>query len=53
MDTVIAGATRPEQVAANASAVAWEPTADELEAIDAVVAPGSGPGHSTFAAPRR
>lgn len=53
VDTVIAGATRPEQVAANASAVAWEPTADELEAIDAVVAPGSGPGHSTFAAPRR
>lgn len=53
VDTVIAGATRPEQVAANARAVEWEPTAEELDAIDRVVAPGSGPGHSTFAAPRR
>lgn len=53
VDTVIAGATRPEQVAANARAVEWEPTAEELDALDAVVAPGSGPGHSTFAASRR
>ncbi|MGO1409370.1 MAG: hypothetical protein ACTHV2_13390, partial [Brachybacterium sp.] len=53
VDTVIAGATRPEQVAANARAMAWEPTAEELGAIDSVVAPGSGPGHSTFAASRR
>ena len=53
VDTVIAGATRPEQVAANASAVEWEPTAEERDAIDAVVPPGSGPGHSTFAASRR
>ncbi|MGO2537779.1 MAG: aldo/keto reductase, partial [Brachybacterium tyrofermentans] len=53
VDTVIAGATRPEQVASNARAVAWEPTAEELDAIDRVVAPGSGPGHSTFAASRR
>ncbi|MGP9604747.1 aldo/keto reductase [Brachybacterium sp. AOP42-E1-35] len=53
VDTVIAGATRPEQVAANARAVAWEPTAQELDAIDAVAAPGSGPGHTTFAASRR
>lgn len=53
VDTVIAGATRPEQVAANARAVEWEPTAEELDSIDRVVAPGSGPGHSTFAARRR
>ncbi|GAA4523612.1 aldo/keto reductase [Brachybacterium paraconglomeratum] len=53
VDTVIAGATRPEQVAANARAVEWEPTVEELDSIDRVVAPGSGPGHSTFAARRR
>lgn len=53
VDTVIAGATRPEQVVANARAVEWEPSVEELDAIDRVVAPGSGPGHSTFAASRR
>jgi aryl-alcohol dehydrogenase-like predicted oxidoreductase len=31
--SVIAGATKPEQVRANASAGAWEPTADELAEI--------------------
>lgn len=38
--TVIAGATRPEQIAANAHAAAWQPDADDLAALDAVVAPG-------------
>ena len=31
--SVIAGATKPEQVRANAAAGAWEPTADELAAL--------------------
>ena len=35
---VIAGATKPEQVAANASATEWTLTADDLAEIDAVIA---------------
>jgi aryl-alcohol dehydrogenase-like predicted oxidoreductase len=31
---VIAGATRPEQVAANAAALAWQPSAADLAALD-------------------
>jgi aryl-alcohol dehydrogenase-like predicted oxidoreductase len=34
--SVIAGASTPDQVRANASAVAWSPTADELAQIDAI-----------------
>jgi aryl-alcohol dehydrogenase-like predicted oxidoreductase len=34
--SVIAGATRPEQVRANAEAGAWEPSAGDLEALDAI-----------------
>jgi aryl-alcohol dehydrogenase-like predicted oxidoreductase len=34
--SVIAGATRPEQVVANAAAAAWTPTADDLVALDAL-----------------
>ena len=34
--SVIAGATRPEQVRANAAAGAWEPTADELAELRAL-----------------
>jgi aryl-alcohol dehydrogenase-like predicted oxidoreductase len=41
--SVIAGATRPEQVRANAAAGAWEPTADELAEIDAIVPPPGAP----------
>lgn len=52
VDTVIAGATRPDQVAANARAVVWEPTDDDLSRIDAIVARGSGTGHTTFAPSR-
>ena len=52
VDTIIAGATRPEQVAANAGAVQWAPTADDLDALDGIVAQGSGTGYVTFA-PRR
>jgi aryl-alcohol dehydrogenase-like predicted oxidoreductase len=31
--SVIAGATKPEQVRANAAAGEWRPSADELEAL--------------------
>jgi aryl-alcohol dehydrogenase-like predicted oxidoreductase len=37
--SVIAGATSPEQVRANAEAGQWEPTPDELEEIDKIVPP--------------
>jgi aryl-alcohol dehydrogenase-like predicted oxidoreductase len=37
--SVIAGATKPEQVTANVQAGSWAPTADELAAIDEVVPP--------------
>lgn len=53
VDSIIAGATRAEQVATNAQSVLWEPSEDDLEAIDAIVAPGSGPGAATFATRRR
>jgi aryl-alcohol dehydrogenase-like predicted oxidoreductase len=35
---VTAGATRPEQVRANARAADWEPTADDLEQLNALIA---------------
>ena len=35
--SVIAGATSPEQVKANAAAGEWEPTQDQLAAIDKIV----------------
>lgn len=38
--SVISGATSPEQVRANVRAGAWEPSADQLAAIDAVAPPG-------------
>ena len=53
VDTVIAGATRSAQVAANAKAVQWRPSPEDLEAIDAIVAPGTGNGYQTFATGRR
>ena len=36
VSSVIAGATRPEQVRENAAAVAWVPTADELAQLDEI-----------------
>jgi aryl-alcohol dehydrogenase-like predicted oxidoreductase len=39
--SVIAGATKAEQVVANVAAGGWQPTADELARIDAIV-PGPG-----------
>ena len=38
--SVIAGATRPEQVYANAAAGAWEPTIEDLAALDAITDAG-------------
>jgi aryl-alcohol dehydrogenase-like predicted oxidoreductase len=39
--SVIAGATRPEQVKANAAAGAWEPTPEDLVALDAIAPRGT------------
>jgi aryl-alcohol dehydrogenase-like predicted oxidoreductase len=39
--SVIAGATRPEQVRANAAAGLWEPTAEDLVALDELVPRGT------------
>jgi len=39
--SVIAGATRPEQVLANVKAADWHPTPDDLAALDAIVPRGS------------
>jgi aryl-alcohol dehydrogenase-like predicted oxidoreductase len=40
--SVIAGATSPAQVRANAAAGGWEPTEDQLAAIDKIVPPPAG-----------
>ncbi len=37
--SVIAGATRPEQVTANAAATSWQPTDEDLAAIDEILPP--------------
>ncbi|HZJ26124.1 MAG TPA: aldo/keto reductase [Acidimicrobiia bacterium] len=39
--SVIAGATRPDQVVANATAAQWVPSQDDLAAIDAIVPRGA------------
>lgn len=46
--SVIAGATRPEQILSNAKAVEWEPTPEDLAAIDEIV-PAAPSGYTTFA----
>ncbi len=48
--SVIAGATKPEQVAANAAAGEWTPTADDLDELAAIGRPAQS--YTTFA-PRR
>lgn len=50
--SVIAGVSRAEQVAVNAKAVEWEPTEDDLAALDEAVPRGTGAGYDTFATPR-
>jgi aryl-alcohol dehydrogenase-like predicted oxidoreductase len=42
--SVIAGATSPEQVKANAAAADWVPSAAELAGIDAIVPPPTPSG---------
>jgi len=39
VSSVIAGATRPEQVRANAAAASWHMTADEVAQVDAIAEP--------------
>ena len=39
VSSVIAGATRPEQVTQNAAAGAWVPTAADLAALDEIFPP--------------
>jgi aryl-alcohol dehydrogenase-like predicted oxidoreductase len=39
--SVIAGATRPEQIRANAAAGLWEPTDEDLDALDKIVPRGT------------
>jgi aryl-alcohol dehydrogenase-like predicted oxidoreductase len=39
VSSVIAGATRPEQVRANAAAAGWVPDADDLAALERILAP--------------
>jgi aryl-alcohol dehydrogenase-like predicted oxidoreductase len=39
--SVIAGATRPDQIAGNARAARWIPSEDDLRALDEIVPPGS------------
>lgn len=41
--SVIAGATKPEQIEQNAAAAAWRPTADQAKQIDAISPPPPGP----------
>lgn len=43
--SVIAGASSPDQVRANAEAVEWQPAPSELEAIDAMVPPPAPPSY--------
>jgi aryl-alcohol dehydrogenase-like predicted oxidoreductase len=40
--SVIAGATRPEQVAANVAALRWEPSAEDLAELDRIAPTGRG-----------
>ncbi|MGH3358345.1 MAG: aldo/keto reductase [Nocardioidaceae bacterium] len=49
--SVIAGATRPEQIAANVRAGAWQPSADDLAALDEINDPADGRFSYTSFAP--
>ena len=43
VSSIIAGATKPEQLAANVRAVEWTLAQDELQAIDRITAGGQSP----------
>jgi aryl-alcohol dehydrogenase-like predicted oxidoreductase len=47
--SVIAGATRPEQVAANAAAAGWRLTEEELDEVDGLAPPPERPAESISA----
>lgn len=47
--SVISGVSRVEQIASNVEALQWEPTADDLVALDKIAPPGQGSGYTTFA----
>ncbi|MET0468438.1 MAG: aldo/keto reductase [Aeromicrobium sp.] len=47
VSSVIAGVSRPEQVAANVAAASWTPTAEDSAALDALMAPAHS--YTTFA----
>lgn len=53
VDVIIAGATKAEQVAANAASVQWIPTPDDVDQIDAIVAPATGTGYRSYATSRK
>lgn len=52
VDTIIAGATKASQIAANAASIAWRPTDDDAAELDAIVAPGTGSGYFPYATRR-
>lgn len=47
--SVISGVSRVSQIASNVEAFAWQPTDDDLDALDAIAPRGQGSGYSTFA----
>jgi aryl-alcohol dehydrogenase-like predicted oxidoreductase len=44
---VTPGATRPEQIAANVAAAEWEPSHDDLDQLDQLLADQAGPASAT------
>lgn len=48
--SVIAGATRPEQIASNLAAASWQPTAEDLNALAEIGKPEQS--YTTYAPPR-
>lgn len=47
--SVISGVSRSGQIASNVEAISWEPTAEDLAALDEVAPRGRGTGYTTYA----
>lgn len=47
--SVICGVSRVSQIASNSEAISWDPSAEDLAALDDVVPPGVGTGYTPFA----
>lgn len=47
--SVMSGVSRPEQIASNVEALAWEPSEEDLTALDEIAPRGSGSGYAPFA----